>query len=105
MGGFDLLRRIRGTLFRSHGQKRERVTSTTINEAIEKANLACVRKYEGLTCYLLCNRGQYSDAVLSELENQNDEQLEGMSAKVKMLKDVHSVSFFLFILLPDRSRY
>ena len=37
-------------------------------------------------------RGQYSDAVLSELENQNDQQLEGMSAKVKMLKDVcHSL--------------
>jgi len=33
-------------------------------------------------------RGQYSDAVLSELESQNDEQLEGMSAKVKMLKEV-----------------
>ena len=35
-------------------------------------------------------RGQYSDAVLSELENQNDQQLEGMSAKVRMLKDVRS---------------
>ena len=34
------------------------------------------------------DRGQYSDAVLSELEGQNDVQLEGMSAKVKMLKDV-----------------
>lgn len=33
-------------------------------------------------------RGQYSDAVLSELESQNDEELEGMGAKVKMLKDV-----------------
>lgn len=33
-------------------------------------------------------RGQYSDAVLSELENQNDQQVEGISAKVKMLKDV-----------------
>lgn len=33
-------------------------------------------------------RGQYSDAVLSELESQNDDQVEGMSAKVKMLKDV-----------------
>ena len=33
-------------------------------------------------------RGQYSDAVLSELENQNDQELEGISAKVKMLKDV-----------------
>ena len=36
-------------------------------------------------------RGQYSDAVLSELESQNDEQLEGMSAKVRMLKDVRLV--------------
>ena len=34
------------------------------------------------------HRGQYSDAVLSELENQNDQHLEGMSAKVKMLKDI-----------------
>ncbi|KAF2146081.1 uncharacterized protein K452DRAFT_220236, partial [Aplosporella prunicola CBS 121167] len=33
-------------------------------------------------------RGQYSDAVLSELESQNDEQMEGMSAKVRMLKDI-----------------
>ncbi|KAL1648789.1 protein transport protein bet1 [Diplodia intermedia] len=33
-------------------------------------------------------RGQYSDAVLSELESQNDEELNGMSAKVKMLKDI-----------------
>ncbi|CAF9933516.1 MAG: protein transport protein bet1 [Heterodermia speciosa] len=36
------------------------------------------------------SRGQYSDAVLSELENQNEAQLEGMSAKVKMLKDITS---------------
>ncbi|KAI9870871.1 MAG: protein transport protein bet1, partial [Pleopsidium flavum] len=34
------------------------------------------------------SRGQYSDAVLSELESQNDAELEGMSAKVKMLKDI-----------------
>lgn len=34
------------------------------------------------------SKGHYSDAVLSELESQNDEQLSGMSAKVKMLKDV-----------------
>ncbi|OJD31529.1 snare complex subunit [Diplodia corticola] len=33
-------------------------------------------------------RGQYSDAVLSELESQNDEELSGMSAKVRMLKDI-----------------
>jgi len=36
----------------------------------------------------VCYRGQYSDAVLSELENQNDQHLEGMSAKVRMLKDI-----------------
>lgn len=34
------------------------------------------------------NKGQYSDAVLSELESQNDEQLAGISGKVKRLKDV-----------------
>jgi len=34
------------------------------------------------------SRGQYSDAVLSELESQNEEQLAGMSAKVRMLKDI-----------------
>ena len=30
----------------------------------------------------------YSDAVLSSLESQNDDALEGMSAKVRMLKDI-----------------
>ncbi|KAI9750795.1 MAG: hypothetical protein M4579_006296, partial [Chaenotheca gracillima] len=34
------------------------------------------------------SRGQYSDSVLSSLESQNDNELEGMSAKVKMLKDI-----------------
>ncbi|KAF2229919.1 hypothetical protein EV356DRAFT_527170 [Viridothelium virens] len=33
-------------------------------------------------------RGQYSDAVLNELESQNDAQVEGISAKVRMLKDL-----------------
>ncbi|KAF2462319.1 hypothetical protein BDY21DRAFT_389965, partial [Lineolata rhizophorae] len=33
-------------------------------------------------------RGQYSDAVLSELESQNEEHLGGMIAKVKALKGV-----------------
>ena len=37
---------------------------------------------------LTVDRGQYSDAVLSELESQNDEQVEGMSGRVKMLKEV-----------------
>lgn len=35
-------------------------------------------------------RGHYSDAVLSHLESQNDEEVDGISAKVKMLKDVGS---------------
>ena len=34
------------------------------------------------------NRGQYSDAVLNELESQNDQQVEGILGKVKLLKDV-----------------
>ncbi|KAK2755695.1 protein transport protein bet1 [Arachnomyces sp. PD_36] len=33
-------------------------------------------------------RGQYSDAVLSSLESQNDNEVEGITAKVKMLKDL-----------------
>lgn len=35
-----------------------------------------------------CSRGHYSDAVLSSLESQNDAEVEGITAKVKMLKDV-----------------
>ncbi|EEQ90584.1 hypothetical protein RJZ56_004914 [Blastomyces dermatitidis] len=34
------------------------------------------------------SRGQYSDAVLDSLESQNETELQGMSAKVKMLKDI-----------------
>ncbi|KAF9887671.1 protein transport protein bet1 [Aspergillus nanangensis] len=33
-------------------------------------------------------KGHYSDAVLSHLESQNDAEVEGISAKVKMLKDI-----------------
>jgi hypothetical protein len=33
-------------------------------------------------------RGQYSSAVLDELESQNDEQVGVLTGKVKMLKDV-----------------
>ncbi len=47
-------------------------------------------------------RGQYSAAVLSELESQNDEHLEGMSAKVKMLKEVKKKKLF-FISFPPSS--
>lgn len=46
------------------------------------------------TCHILPGprthvyRGHYSDAVLSSLESQNDAEVEGISAKVKMLKNV-----------------
>ncbi|KAF4512848.1 hypothetical protein G6O67_000184 [Ophiocordyceps sinensis] len=33
-------------------------------------------------------KGQYSDAVLNELESQNDAQVEGILGKVKTLKDM-----------------
>ena len=33
-------------------------------------------------------KGGYSDAVLNELESQNDEQVSEMGRKVAMLKDV-----------------
>lgn len=33
-------------------------------------------------------RGQYSDAVLNELESQNDGEVEGIMGKVRQLKDV-----------------
>ncbi|KAI5813059.1 v-SNARE [Pyronema omphalodes] len=33
-------------------------------------------------------KGQYSAAVMEELESQNDAAVEGLSAKVKMLKDI-----------------
>lgn len=33
-------------------------------------------------------KGQYSDAVLNELESQNDDQVAGILGKVKVLKDM-----------------
>ena len=33
-------------------------------------------------------KGQYADSVMDSLESQNDEAIEGLSAKVKMIKDV-----------------
>lgn len=36
----------------------------------------------------MADRGQYSDAVLNELESQNDGQVEGIMGKVRLLKDV-----------------
>jgi hypothetical protein len=37
-------------------------------------------------------RGHYSDAVLSSLESQNDAEVEGITAKVRMLKDVSGLN-------------
>ncbi|TDZ23030.1 Protein transport protein bet1 [Colletotrichum sidae] len=34
------------------------------------------------------SKGQYSDAVLNELESQNDAQVEGIMGKVKLLKNM-----------------
>lgn len=42
---------------------------------------------------LTCCRGHYSDAVLSSLESQNDAEVEGITAKVKMLKDVSALFY------------
>lgn len=38
-------------------------------------------------------KGQYSDAVLNELESQNDAQVEGIMGKVRILKDVSFIFF------------
>lgn len=38
------------------------------------------------------SRGQYSSAVLDELESQNDEHVGMLTSKVKMLKDVRFLS-------------
>ncbi len=40
-------------------------------------------------------RGQYSDAVLNELESQNDAQVAGILGKVKTLKDVRVLPLLL----------
>jgi blocked-early-in-transport protein 1 len=40
------------------------------------------------------SRGQYSAAVLDELESQNDEHVGVLTSKVKMLKDVRCSLFF-----------
>lgn len=48
-------------------------------------------------------RGQYSNAVLDELESQNDQQVAGILGKVKVLKDVSGISGLMGrIKLPPR---
>lgn len=46
------------------------------------------------------HRGQYSDAVLSELESQNDQQVEGILGKVKILKEVCYHSLIIHLAMP-----
>lgn len=51
-------------------------------------------------------KGQYSDAVLNELESQNDDQVAGILGKVRVLKDVSvslSLSISLSLFSPDIS--
>lgn len=73
-----------------------RMTGKHRRETVWKANEKSPPFLEGSGVSFF-RRGQYSDAVLSELENQNDSQIEGMSARVKMLKDV-SLSLFIYPL-------
>lgn len=92
MGVSGQLRRTRGTPHVRMSERGEWVLGRSIlcaGHMVSRACAACTRGQDReLTCYYGYNRGQYSDAVLSELENQNDNELEGISAKVKMLKDV-----------------
>lgn len=68
--GIDLRRRIRGELWLGG-----------------LLNGWCTEKGHGKGANGLL-RGQYSDAVLNELESQNDGQVEGIMGKVRQLKDV-----------------
>ncbi len=45
-------------------------------------------------------KGQYSDAVLNELESQNDQHIEGILGKVRILKDVRGHFSFHGCNLP-----
>ena len=42
-------------------------------------------------------KGQYSTQTLETLESQNDEELEGLGAKVKMLKDVRCEKTVVYV--------
>lgn len=44
--------------------------------------------YTGYKSAMPNSKGHYSDAVLSHLESQNEEEVEGITAKVRMLKDL-----------------
>jgi blocked-early-in-transport protein 1 len=59
--------------------------------ATPNSRYVCVQRrpkgWNGLTTNV-SSRGQYSDAVLNELESQNDGQVEGILGKVRQLKDV-----------------
>lgn len=72
----------------SYGYPGDSSSSTTPANAYPYANGSTNGSASTFRSATPNKKGQYSDAVLNELESQNDAQLEGMSAKVKMLKDV-----------------
>jgi hypothetical protein len=49
---------------------------------------ALLPTHSGRASPYLAHSQQYSNRTADELESQNDEEIEGLSAKVKMLKDV-----------------
>ena len=53
----------------------------------------------------LNSRGQYSAAVLDELESQTDEHVGVLTSKVKMLKDVCFSPFSLLFSLVSASSF
>lgn len=85
-GVLDLQHRIPGTLLNSHSLSLSLYAMTKKGKANAGAG-------GGVGVRDLKYRGQYSDAVLSELENQNDTEIQGLSGKVRMLKDVHMPPF------------
>lgn len=64
-----------------HTEARRPIKSTSLGNT-RSGKMVSLNRSNG------CCRGHYSDAVLSSLESQNDAEVEGISAKVKMLKDV-----------------
>ncbi|KAG9949973.1 putative BET1 v-SNARE, partial [Aureobasidium melanogenum] len=100
----------RSSLFSGYDQRSSRPTSTSPNpyaasngynipsssssnntfSAYPGSNPAIERNSSGASFRTATpdKRGAFSDAVLSELESQNDEQVSEMSKKVGMLKDL-----------------
>ena len=67
---------------------RSRARYCTNGRTFHSTPLSPASLLKDLTVVIKLQRGHYSDAVLSSLESQNDAEVEGITAKVKMLKDV-----------------